>query len=70
MRRFRKWLLERFLPTWAKESVYKENAALQKRIDEQRREIERLNAYINGLEAGIRAQRRIVINAAEGGKKS
>ena len=28
----RKWLLERFLPAWAKESVYKENAQLRAKI--------------------------------------
>lgn len=68
MKRFRKWLLERFLPTWAKESVYKENAALRERIATQQREIERLNAYIDGLEAGIKSQRRIVINNGGGQK--
>lgn len=62
IRRFRKWLLERFLPTWAKESVVRENEALRHQLMERNQEIERLNAYIEGLEAGIRAQRRIVIN--------
>lgn len=68
MRRFRKWLIEVFLPTWAKESVVKENEALRERNRELNEEINRLNAYIDGLEAGIRAQRRIIINTGRDGK--
>lgn len=68
MRRFRKWLIEVFLPTWAKESVVKENEALRERNRKLNDEINRLNAYIDGLEAGIRAQRRIIINTGRDGK--
>lgn len=68
IKRFRKWLIERFLPTWAKESVLKENEQLKAKLDEQALEIERLNAYIDGLENGVRWQRRIVINTG-GAKK-
>lgn len=68
MRRFRKWLIEVFLPTWAKESVVKENEALRERNRELNEEINRLNAYIDGLEAGIRSQRRIIINTGRDGK--
>lgn len=68
MRRFRKWLIEVFLPTWAKESVVKENDALREQNRKLSDEINRLNAYIDGLEAGIRAQRRIIINTGRDGK--
>lgn len=68
MRRFRTWLIEVFLPTWAKESVVKENEALRERNRELNDEINRLNAYIDGLEAGIRSQRRIIINTGRDGK--
>ena len=68
IKRFSKWLIERFLPTWAKESVLKENEQLKAKLDEQALEIERLNAYIDGLENGVRWQRRIVINTG-GAKK-
>ena len=61
MRRFRQWLLERFLPAWAKDSVYRENAALREKLDAQAREIRELNAYIDGLETGLRSVRRIII---------
>lgn len=68
IKRFRKWLIEHFLPTWAKESVLKENEQLKAKLDAQALEIERLNAYIDGLENGVRWQRRIVINTG-GAKK-
>lgn len=61
MRQFRRWLLERFLPAWAKDSVYRENAALRDKLERQEQEIRRLNAYIEGMEGGLRAMRRIVI---------
>lgn len=61
MRNLKTWLLERFLPAWAKESVYRENQALLARLERQKQEIRELNAYIDGLEAGLRAMRRIVI---------
>ena len=61
MRKLKIWLLERFLPAWAKDSVYRENAALLAKIAEQKQEIQELNAYIDGLEAGLRSMRRIII---------
>lgn len=59
MNKIREWLLLHFLPAWAKESVYAENQRLKKRIEEQRQEIDRLNAYAAGLEYALK--RRIVI---------
>ena len=65
MRRFKKWLLETFLPAWAKDRVYRENQHLQNQIERQRQEIRELNAYIDGLETALRAMRRqIIINTA------
>lgn len=61
MRRFRQWLLERFLPAWAKDSVYRENKILRAKLDERDQEIRELNAYIDGLETALRSMRRIVI---------
>lgn len=61
MRRFRTWLLKRFLPAWAKDSVYRENAALRAELDKKNQEIRSLNAYIDGLEEGLRSRPRIVI---------
>lgn len=61
MRRFQQWLLERFLPAWAKDSVYRENRLLRAKLDERDQEIRELNAYIDGMETALRSARRIVI---------
>lgn len=61
MRHVRKWLLERFLPAWAKDSVYRENRALRDKLERQEQDIRELNAYIDGLETALRSMRRIVI---------
>lgn len=58
MNRIKKWLFERFYPAAAKVEI----AQLRQEIIERDAEIARLNAYLDGLEDGIRAQRRIVIN--------
>ena len=50
----KKWLLERFLPMWAKE-----NRALQEKIRQ-------LESYIEGLQTGLRAGRKIQILAGGG----
>lgn len=61
MRKIKTWLLERFLPAWAKESAYRENQLLRAKLDDRDREIGELNAYIDGLETAMRSMRRIVI---------
>ncbi len=61
MIRFKKWLWERFLPAWAKASVYQENKALLTKLAERDRDIRELEAYIDGLETALRSTRRIVI---------
>jgi len=61
MRRFKKWLLEKFLPAWAKDSVYAENKRLLAQLERQAQEMRELNAYIDGLETALCSMRRIVI---------
>ncbi len=64
MRKLRTWLLERFLPAWAKDTVYRENQVLRAKLAEKEQEIQQLNAYIDGLETGLRSSRqRIVIQS-------
>lgn len=58
MRRFKKWLLEQFLPAWAKESVYADNKRLQAQLEQQKQEIKELNVYIDGMENALRSMRR------------
>ena len=62
IRKFKVWLWETFLPIWAKESLLKENQKLAEQNKALLDELARLNAYVDGLEAGVKAQRRIIIN--------
>ena len=67
MGKFKKWLINEFLPAWAKDSVLEENRRLQSEIVRLQATIAERDAYIDGLERGIRNQRRIIINT--GGQK-
>ena len=59
----KKWLIQRFLPIWAKETVLRENRALQKENRQLNDRIRLLESYIRGLHRG---SRKIVI---QGGKQ-
>lgn len=61
MKKFKRWLIERFLPAWAKETILKENEELRQSVAELRQKLNERDSYIDGLESGIRAQRRIII---------
>ena len=53
----RKWLIDHFLPMWAKETVLRENRLLREENDflwQQNRELER---YIQGIRLGMRRAR-------------
>lgn len=62
MKKIKKWLIDHFLPMWAKETVLRENRQLHAEIDELKRKQEVYAAYMAGVEAGTRTLRRIVIN--------
>ena len=62
MKKIKDWLINTFLPVWAKQSILAENAQLKAENAKLRAKLRELEAYTNGLETGIRAQRRIVIN--------
>lgn len=68
MKRIKRWLIERFLPVYLKEELKKENEQLREEIRELRTHIRELNAYADGLEFGLRNQRRIMSNGREGSK--
>lgn len=57
----KKWLIEGFLPMWAKETVLADNRRLQAENGALRRENRELKAYIQGMQAGVRAGKRISI---------
>ncbi len=57
----KKWLIEGFLPMWAKQTVLEDNRQLSRELRALRAENRELRAYIQGLEKGIRAGRKIQI---------
>lgn len=65
MKKFKNWLINRFLPMWAKETVLKELKSTQEENEVLRQKIAEQDAYINGMHAGLKNQRRIVINTGE-----
>ena len=65
LRKIKNWFLNRFLPMWAKETVLADNRKLQQEVYELQQEIQRKEAYIAGMVAGMKSQRRVVINTTE-----
>ncbi len=57
----KKWLCDHFLPMWAKETVLAENRRLRKENEKLSQLVEQKDAYIQGLQLGIRAGKRISI---------
>lgn len=50
----KKWLLEGFLPMWAKQTVLQENRRLTRQLRQLQQENEKLTSYIKGLHMGLR----------------
>lgn len=65
MKKIKRWLIERILPVWAREQLLAEIRRLEEKNLQLRAEIRQLEAYIDGLETGIKSQRRIIINNGE-----
>ena len=62
IKRIKNWLYNRFLPMWMKETLLADHRSALKEIEELRKELAIKDAYITGLETGIKTMRRIVIN--------
>lgn len=65
MKKFKNWLINRFLSMWAKETVLHELQAAYDELEKKDAEITQLRAYIDGYRASMRAQKRIVIYNGE-----
>ena len=63
----KKWLIENFLPMWAKETVLAENRKLLRLNKQLNREVREMSAYINGLEKGMRNARRSYTGGSHNG---
>lgn len=59
----KKWLIDGFLPMWAKETVLSDNRRLKRQVRLLEQENKEMKAYIQGLETGIRAGKKITIHS-------
>ena len=57
----KKWLTERFLPMWAKQTVLAENRRLRLENEALRQKLRIKDAYIGGMQEGLRSTKRIQI---------
>ena len=55
----KRWLVEQFLPMWAKESVLRDNRAMRRQIRELEKQLQIQRSYIRGLESGLKAAKKI-----------
>lgn len=69
IKKIKNWLYNRFLPMWLKETLLVDYRSLLQENENLRNELAIKNAYITGLEAGIKSVRRIIINNSGEGKK-
>lgn len=66
MKKLKNWLCNRFLPEYCRRKLLEDMEEMKRKQDALERENQRLRAYIEGLETGIRAQKRIVIHNTAG----
>ena len=57
----KKWLQNHFLPMWAKETLLWDNRRLERENHALQEKNKELEAYIQGMQAGLRAGKRISI---------
>ena len=57
----KKWLIDGFLPMWAKETILADNRRLKRQLRQTEQENKEMKAYIQGLETGIRAGKKITV---------
>ena len=55
----KKWFLERFLPMWAKETVFADNRQLRRENRLLQQKVKLLESYIDGIQTGLRSARKV-----------
>lgn len=66
MNKIKQWFLYKYLPAYCKESLMEENAQLRKKVQELTAENRALEAYIKGMQRGLRAVKKIqIVNRGE-----
>lgn len=66
MIKFKQWFFNKYLPAYCKEKLTEENEDLRKKVQELKAEKNELEAYISGLQRGLRAVKKIqIVNRGE-----
>ena len=65
MTRIKRWICDKYLPSYARESAAEEMRRLKARIFDLESENARLRAYIEGFERSTRQMRKIIINTGD-----
>lgn len=54
----KKWLVEKFLPMWAKETVLADNRRLKRENEQLRQKLRQSLSYIDGMEKAMKYTKR------------
>lgn len=65
MTHLKRWIIDKFLPAWCRSELMDENRRLSEKIEKQAGKIDRLNAYIDGLQDALCRQPKIIINGGD-----
>lgn len=65
IKKIKNWFFDRFLPMWAKETIFADYKKIQAENEMLLVRLAEKEAYIEGLQTGIKSMRRIVINTGE-----
>lgn len=65
MTHLKRWIIDKFLPAWCRSELMDENRRLIEKIEKQAAKIDRLNAYIDGLQDALCRQPKIIINGGD-----
>lgn len=66
MRRFKTWLMEKFLPAWAKEEYHRQLHDMEQENKRLREKVNRMEDYLAGMENALRRGRKIYIYTGRG----
>ena len=67
MGRLRDWLVGRYLPGWAVQTILEENRRLRSQAEELQEKNRTLRAYTDGLEHALRHGMHVEVNVEGGG---
>lgn len=65
MGRFRHWLINTYLPAYAKDALREENEKLRRENMELRQEIAEKESYIAGIKTAMRYGSKVTVNMGE-----